>query len=205
MSAETDPVPGRQNVAMERTDEPLGGLIARVAGGDESALAMLYDRTCAQVHGLVTRILKDETGADEVTADVYRQIWRRSARFEPERGRPLAWLLMVARSRAIDRLRAGATERARTEPLPAALTVPCGAPTPEESCAIDDRRRIVQGALARLAPEQRQAIELAYFGGLSQSEIAARLEEPLGTIKTRIRTGMMRLRDALGATGRAVL
>ena len=205
MSAENDSVPGRQHVAMERTDDPLAGLIARAAGGDGAALATLYDRTSAQVHGLVTRILKDETGAEEVTADVYRQIWRRSVRFDAERGRPLAWLLMVARSRAIDRLRTGASERARTEPLRVDLSVPCGAPTPEESCAIDDRRRIVQGALARLAPEQRQAIELAYFGGLSQSEIAVRLEEPLGTIKTRIRTGMMRLRDALGATGRAAL
>lgn len=206
MSQEKDRLAGRQNLAaVDGGEEPLSALIARTANADARALAALYDGTAAHVHGVAMRILQDDGAAEEVTIDVYRQVWREAGRYDPERGRPLAWLLMLARSRAIDRRRSAALERARTESLADGMPLPCGAPTPEESCALDERRRVVQGALARLAAEQRQVIELAYFGGLSQSEIATHLGEPLGTVKTRIRIGMVRLRDALGSAGRAVL
>ncbi len=197
---------GRHNLAaVDSGEDPLSALIARTASADGHALAALYDGTASYVHGIAMRILKDERDAEEVTVDVYRQVWHQAARYDPDRGRPLAWLLMLARSRAIDRMRSAAAERARVEPLDDATPVASTAPTPEESTALAERRRVVQGALTRLAAEQRQVIELAYFGGLSQSEIAAKLGEPLGTVKTRIRIGMMRLRDALGSAGRALL
>ena len=197
---------GRHNLApAEPGEDPLSALIARAASADGRALEALYDGTASHVHGIAMRILKDERDAEEVTVDVYRQVWHQAARYDPERGRPLAWLLMLARSRAIERMRSTANTRARTEPLTEAAPLVSTAPTPEEAAALAERRRVVQGALARLAAEQRQVIELAYFGGLSQSEIAAKLGEPLGTVKTRTRIGMMRLRDALGSTGRTVL
>jgi RNA polymerase sigma-70 factor (ECF subfamily) len=182
-----------------------GLLIERTAAGEERALAALYDGTAAQVNGLALRILGDAGAAEEVTLDVYLQVWRQAVRYDPSRGRPLAWLLMLARSRAIDRLRAGATERAQASPFAEALPLPSAAALPEERSAAGERGRIVREAVARLPDDQRQAIELAYFVGLSQSEIAETLDTPLGTVKTRIRLAMVRLRETLGATGRDLL
>jgi RNA polymerase sigma-70 factor (ECF subfamily) len=188
---------------------PLGegfeGLIERTARGDASALAMLYDATAAMVNGLALRILRDPGIAEEVTLDVYLQVWRQAARYDASRGAPLAWLLTLARSRAIDRRRAGTGARRESEPLATALAIPSPGPGPEESSSAAERRRLVHGALAGLAHDQRKTIELAYFGGLSHSEIAATLGEPLGTVKTRIRLGMMRLRETLGGTLQEVL
>jgi RNA polymerase sigma-70 factor (ECF subfamily) len=173
-------------------------LIEGTAGGDAAALAALYDATAALVNGLALRILGDPGAAEEVTLDVYLQVWRQAARYDPARGAPAAWLLTLARSRAIDRRRAGAGQRRETEPVALAMADP--GPGPEEGTAAGERRRLVRGALAGLGPEQRKTIELAYFGGLSHTEIAATLGEPLGTVKTRIRLGMMRLREALRGT-----
>ncbi len=182
--------------------EDLGDLISRTARGEESALAALYDLTAAQVNGLALRILNDRGAAEEVTGDVYLQVWRQAAHYDADRGTPLAWLLTITRSRAIDRLRSGATQRAHTAPLRAAIALPSAAPGPEDESHLSQRRRFVQQALVQLPAEQRRAIELAYFGGQSHSEIAATLGEPLGTVKTRVRLGMRRLRDALGAAGK---
>jgi RNA polymerase sigma-70 factor (ECF subfamily) len=177
-----------------------GGLIEQTARGDASALAALYDGTSALVNGLALRILQDPGAAEEVTHDVYLQVWRQASRYDAARGAPLAWLLTLARSRAIDRHRAGAGQRRESEPLAAAVAFAAPGPCPEESSAAAERARLVRGALADLAADQRKTIELAYFGGLSHAEIAATLGEPLGTVKTRIRLGMMRLREALGGT-----
>jgi len=167
MSAEKERLTGATNLAAVETGEvPLSTLIARTADADESALAALYDATAAHVHGVAMRILQDESAAEEVTVDVYRQVWHQAARYDPARGRPLAWLLVITRSRALDRRRSVAAERSRTEPLAdGAATIPSAALTPEESCGLAERRRLVQHGLARLAAEQRQVIELAYFGG----------------------------------------
>jgi RNA polymerase sigma-70 factor (ECF subfamily) len=183
-------------------DEDLGGLIALCRSGDQSALARLYDRTSAQVNGLAERILGEPGAAEEVTIDVYLQVWRSAGSYDPARGTPLAWLLTVARSRAIDRLRALGGHRRSSDPLESARAVASGQPGPEEDSAVAQRRRLVQAALTRLGPSQRQAIELAFFAGLSHSEIAAELGEPLGTVKTRVRLGMIRLRELLGLAGR---
>ena len=174
-----------------------GTLIERAARGEEAALAGLYDGTVAVVHGLVLRILRDPALAEEVTGDVYLQVWHQAVRYDPTRGAPLSWLLTVARSRAIDRLRSARAEAERAAPLRDALDVASEDAGPEESSSLQERRRLVRAALATLAPEQRAALELAYFGGLSHSEIARRLGEPLGTVKTRIRLAMTKVRQLL--------
>ena len=186
-------------------DEGWAALIARTAACDAEALAALYDGTAHLVHGLALRIVGDVGAAEEVTADVYLQVWRQAARYDPARGAPLAWLLTLARSRAIDRRRSAVGGVVAREQLATAVEIASGAPGPEEVSAVAERRRTVRGALARLVPEQRQALELAYFGGLSHGEIAAALDEPLGTVKTRIRLGMIRLRETLARTGKDLL
>lgn len=193
---------GQNLAAVHPQKDDLGTLIGRAARGDESALASLYDSTAALVNGLALRILRDRGAAEEVTGDVYLQVWRQAVRYDESRGSALSWLLTLARTRAIDRLRSGANQRARTEPLRAAFAIPSTAPDPEEHSHLSQRRRIVQQVLAQLPAEQRRAIELGYFGGLSHSEIAASLGEPLGTVKTRIRLGMLRLREGLAAAGK---
>jgi RNA polymerase sigma-70 factor (ECF subfamily) len=177
-----------------------GVLIAGAANGEEDALAALYDATAALVHGLVLRILGDRAAAEEVTADVYLQVWRQAARYDPARGTPISWLLMLGRSRAIDRLRATAGQPRDVQPLQVAEAMPSAAAGPDHDAELAQRRTILLAALARLVPEQREPIELAYYSGLSHAEIAALLGVPLGTVKTRIRLGMTRLRDALAGS-----
>ena len=178
-------------------DEALAALIRRAADKDEGALGTLYDQTNPQVYGLAFRILGDPMIAEEVTLDVYMQVWRQASHFDHSRGKPFVWLTMLTRSRAIDRLRTCQTEWGRREPLETIEAK--GSPTgdPEALVVQSEQRQLVEKALSTLGPEQREAIEMAYFGGLSQSEIATRLHEPLGTIKTRIRLGMVKLRNVL--------
>lgn len=172
-------------------------LIALTAQGSQSALSRLYDRSSPRVYGLVLGILDDRSAAEEVTIDVYMQVWRTASRFDPSRGSASGWLLMIARSRAIDRLRAGQIERTRRE-LPEYLDRALDAGDDPEICSLrSEQARLVREALAQLSPEQRESILLAYFSGMSHSEIAARNSLPVGTVKTRIRLGMQRLRDLL--------
>ncbi len=186
-----------QLAALRARDQHLVSLIGRAAQGDEMALRVLYDETSSLVYSLVMRILRDQFAAEEVTIDVYAQAYRQAPSYDPGRGAPSAWLLMMARSRALDRLRAESRRRNREQPLETAAAIPSTAVDPEAWSAAADQRRAVQAALAVLTPEQRQAIEMAYYSGLSHSEIAARLGQPLGTVKTRIRTGMILLREQL--------
>lgn len=179
-------------------DVELGLLISSVAAGNQSALAELYDRSSRVAFGLIVRVLGDAAMAEEVTLDVYTQVWRQAKAYDSSRGTPLAWLLTIARTRAIDRLRSGKQERQRSEPLESADTVKAAAGDPEESSVLSEQQRIVQGALAALSADQREVIELAYFQGLSQSEIATTLGQPLGTVKTRTRLGLIKLRETLG-------
>jgi len=178
-------------------EQEWGKLIAQTAQGDQGALAALYDRTSPQVFGLVLKILDNREAAEEVTLDVYTQVWRQAHTYDEIRGTPGGWLMTLARTRAIDRFRAGAAERGRIESLDAVEFFASDGETPEQDLAGQERRRYVQQALKMLTAEQRQAISLAYFYGLSQSEIADKLQLPLGTIKTRMRLGMIKLREAL--------
>jgi len=183
--------------ATNRTQPQWSALVHRVAGGDETALAQLYDETSQLVCGLALRILGNRDAAEDVVIEVYAQAWRDAKSYEVGRGSPMSWLLTMTRSRAIDVLRARRRDQA-TDPIESAAHVHADAPTPEDATADAERHRFVRGALIRLAIEQREAIELAYFAGLSHSEIAMRLGQPLGTVKTRIRLGMTRLRELLG-------
>jgi len=193
----SDVQPAGSVTAPEVRAQALLVLIQRMARGDQAALTALYDETCSMVYGLAVRILRDESVAEDVTIDVYMQAFRQAPSYDAGRGSPLAWLLTLARSRAIDRLRADAKWRSSKAPLDTVESVPTTLADPEESTLTSESQRVVRGALAVLTPQQRRAIELAYFDGMSQSEIAEVLGQPLGTVKTRIRTGMLALRDAL--------
>ncbi|HEX8723651.1 MAG TPA: sigma-70 family RNA polymerase sigma factor [Pyrinomonadaceae bacterium] len=179
-------------------------MIREIAGGDGQALAALYDATSRTVYGLLLRILSDPSAAEEVLLDVYSQVWRRAGSYSPERGKPLAWLTTIARSRAIDRVRRGRQEQQLTAPLDEAARAAEGESV-EEGVRAGEVRAVLRAALERLAPEQREVIELAYYGGMSHSEIAAARGLPLGTVKTRTRLGMMRLREMLKPAWEGIL
>jgi RNA polymerase sigma-70 factor (ECF subfamily) len=172
-------------------------LMTAIAAGDASALSVLYDRHAAAVMGVGMRILRDRAEADELTGDVFIELWNRADRFDPSRGHPLAYVLALARSRAIDRLRSR-TRRDRVFVAPGEHdgTAP-GDPFNDSSNA--QMRSLLDRALSGLHPGQRHALELAYFDGMSHSEVAEATGEPLGTVKTRIRQGILRLREALAA------
>lgn len=174
----------------------LKSLVARMAAGDEAALATLFDATHALVFGLAVQIVRDAGAAEEAALDAYAQAFRDAKRFDPARGAVMAWLLNLARSRAIDRLRqAGGAVRRREQPLDqAAGRAALDAPPSEAAWASERRERILR-ALGGLPPEQREAVHCAFFLGMSHTEVAAYLNAPLGTVKTRIRTGLDRLRQ----------
>jgi RNA polymerase sigma-70 factor (ECF subfamily) len=178
-------------------DQDWVSLIKSVASGDQSALSTLYDTTSRLVFGLVVRIVSDRETAEEVLLDVFTQVWRQASSYDTKRGAPLAWLMTIARSRAIDRLRSGKHDQQNKEPLDSIGEVSATGATPEETTVNSERQRLVRAALDTLSPEQREVIELAYYSGLSHSEIALKLGQPLGTVKTRTRLGMIKLRDTL--------
>ncbi|HYP54038.1 MAG TPA: sigma-70 family RNA polymerase sigma factor [Pyrinomonadaceae bacterium] len=183
-----------QHTAALRNDQAT--LIRSVASGDQHALAALYDSTSRLVYGLVLRILGDAGAAEEVLLDVYTQVWRQANQYSERRGSPLAWLTTIARSRAIDRLRAGRQDEQRERPLDLSVQT-ATTENLEEAMARREVQTKVRAALDALPPEQREVIELAYYSGMSHSEIAARTGHPLGTVKTRTRLGMSRLRQLL--------
>jgi RNA polymerase sigma-70 factor (ECF subfamily) len=172
-------------------------LIGRVAAGDQEALGRLYDMTNRRVFGLVLRILGDPTAAEEVVLDVYLQVHRQADRYDPARGAAFAWLFTIARSRAIDAMRRSRLALRRTAPLESLREREGDEAAPDEAAALAETRGAVLAALATLPPEQRAVVELAYYGGLSHSEIAEALAVPLGTVKTRTRLALTRLRAAL--------
>ena len=187
----------QDSIELRARDQDLASLIRKVADGDQSGLTALYDSTSRLIFGLILRIVNDRATAEEVLLDVYTQIWRQALNYDTTRGAPLAWMMTIARSRAIDRLRSGKHDLQGKEPLDSIGEVSSSAINPEEATVNSERRRIVRSALETLSVEQREVIELAYFSGLSHSEIALRLGQPLGTVKTRTRLGMMKLRDLL--------
>jgi len=174
-------------------------LLKAIAARDEAALAQLYDRYDRILFGLLMRILNNREEAEDVLQETFIQVWRKAADFDETRGRPFTWLVTLARSRAIDRLRtlasrervAEARAREVSEEISDAAT----------DALKSEQRGLVSDALAKLPDEQKRPIMLAYFDGLTQSEIATRLGAPLGTVKTRMRTGMIRLRELLAGQG----
>jgi len=178
-------------------DQDWAALIGRVAEGDQSALTTLYDATSRLVFGLILRVVVDRSTAEEVLLDVYTQVWRQASTYDIKRGAPLAWLMTIARTRSIDRLRSGKHEHQNRESLDAIGEITSSTASPEADSVTAERRQLVRAALDTLSAEQREVIELAYYAGLSHSEIALKLGQPLGTVKTRTRLGMMKLRDML--------
>lgn len=177
-------------------------LLGSAAGGDERAIASLYDRYGGVLYAVAYRIVGQRADAEEVVIEAFAQVWRDAARFDSTRGSVAGWLTMIARSRALDLVRAR-TRRERITASAAAerpgVSPGMSARRPDALGALTDseRRSRIREALDALSPPQRQAIELAYFEGLSQSEIAERLQQPLGTVKTRVRLGMQKLRECL--------
>ena len=173
-------------------------LLTSIVKGDQQAFSQLYDHSSTLLYTLAFRILGNRDEADELLQDVYLEVWRKVARYDVGRGTPIAWLITLTRSRAIDRLRARSTRgQQATSQLEAAARVADLGPSPFETQADQELRMAVGTAMTSLPPAQQQAIELAYYEGLSHNEIAARLNQPLGTVKTRIKLGMSKLRESL--------
>lgn len=178
-------------------------LIARIAKGDREAFSRFYDAFASTAFSLIRRVLRDHHPAEEVLQEVFWQVWQDAGQFDARRGSPIAWLLMRAKARAIDRLRS-IRRRERTFVMPVNEAVVARRDSEADNPAvIAEDRGVVHGALERLPEPQRRVVELAFFEGLTQTEIAARLGEPLGTIKTRARLGLERLRAVLGTEERA--
>lgn len=187
---ETKPVPWND----------IGGLLERVAAGEPDSFAELYDETSPYVFGILVRMLASRETAEEVAQEVYLQVWRTAGSFDPARGSGWTWLAMMTRSRALDRIRADRSYgRAldRLEEAPGLAVDPHPALDPGRETTLRELGARVRTALEGLPSEQARALRLAFFGGLSHREIAERTGAPLGTVKTRIRTALSKLRDAL--------
>ena len=175
----------------------LAELLKACSLGDEAAFARLYDATAARLFGLVLRTVRDRAQAEEVTQDAYLDIWRNSARFDPDRGSPISWLMTIGHRKAVDRVRSAEAARRRDTAYEAReQDAPFDQTVDEAHRNLDAQR--VRRALDTLTESQRGALELAYFGGYTHREVAVMLDLPLGTAKTRIRDGLIRLRDTLG-------
>jgi RNA polymerase sigma-70 factor, ECF subfamily len=172
-------------------------LIQKIAKQDREAFGQLYDRCSSLVFSLVMRMVKVRSDAEDLLQEVFIQVWRQAANYSPERGTPEAWIINIARSRAIDKIRS----IRRMEKSFVLTDDPARAESSENleaSAAASETRVTMSSALANLPDAQRKVLELAYFDGLTQTEIAERLAEPLGTVKTRIRSGLQRLREIVG-------
>jgi RNA polymerase sigma-70 factor (ECF subfamily) len=172
-------------------------LLQRVATGDREAFAQLYDRTAPRVFGLVKRLLRDHSQSEEVTQEVFLEIWQTATRYETSKGGAIAWMLTMTHRRAVDRVRASQASRNRDTRI-GIRDFPTDFDSVAENVEVRIESERVKEAMMRLTELQRQAVQLAYFGGYSHSEVAAMLSVPIGTVKTRLRDGMIRLRDELG-------
>lgn len=199
--------PPRTYAIQQSAEAPAdAALLQRMAQGDEQSLGVLYDRWQGAVRALALRIVGDGAEAEDVVEDVFWQAWRQADRFDAARGSVATWVLTLARSRALDRLRT--IKRMRVDAsldddeatLPQAVLATAD-PSPLDAAEQDERARLVSVALGALQPAQRQCLELAYFGGLSQSEIADMTKTPLGTVKTRMRLALRKLKDTLAPLG----
>jgi RNA polymerase sigma-70 factor, ECF subfamily len=177
-------------------------LVRGMAAGEALALHALYERTHRLVFTLALRITRDREAAEELTVDTFYDVWRRASAYDPEGGTVLGWIMNQARSRAIDRVRYENRQK-RSRPATAdVVTEPAGDDL-EEACKLTQQAALLRDALGVLTADERRAIESAFFAELSHAEVAARLNEPLGTIKTRIRSGLAKLRQVLGVPAKS--
>jgi RNA polymerase sigma-70 factor (ECF subfamily) len=184
----------RRTTELLRSSEILAGLLSQIARNNEGAMAELYDHTRHIVYGLVLRIVREQSAAEDTTQEVYMQIWRKAVAFDPERGSALSWIVTISRSRALDKLRSSRALLRHDNSSDELDFLHSPDPDPEHGSWVSERARLVRRSLSQLPPDQRRVIEMAFFDGLTQSEIASQTDLPLGTIKTRIRSGMRRLR-----------
>jgi RNA polymerase sigma-70 factor (ECF subfamily) len=178
-------------------DGSIEALLAKASAGDRAAFADLYDLTASRVLGLSTRVLVDHAQAEEVMQDVFLEIWQTAQRYDPQRGRGITWILTMTHRRSVDRVRASQSARDR-DARAGIQALADTAPSIEEEVAAEIEHARMTKALDHLSDPQREAVELAYFGGLTQSEIAQKLDVPVGTVKTRTRAAMAKLRGILG-------
>ena len=191
-----EPVGGLSAVPTSPADR-LSELLRLAARGDQEAFAELYDATSARVFGLAVRVVRDPAQAEEVVQEAFLEVWRTSSRFDPDRGSALSWLMTICHRKAVDRVRsAEAATRRDTTYQHQNQTIDHDATADAAQASMEAKR--VRGALAGLTPVQREAIELAYFGGYTHTEVAGILDLPVGTAKTRIRDGLIRMRDKMG-------
>jgi RNA polymerase sigma-70 factor (ECF subfamily) len=177
------------------------GLVRRLSGGSEAALEELYRVFEEPVYGLALRILRDEKSAEEATVEVFHRVWRRASTFDPERGMVLSWVMTITRSVALEVLRSRRREANGRLPIEDARELALDAPGPVTTAANGETAVKVDAALRALPREQERALRAAFFGGLSYSEVAEVLGQPIGTVKTRIRAGLAALRRALPPEG----
>jgi RNA polymerase sigma-70 factor (ECF subfamily) len=178
------------------TDPNIASLIGKISRKEAAAMTALYDATSRFLFGLASHILQDPAGAEEILLDVYTQVWKQASSYDPKRSTPLTWMTAITRTRAIDRLRSG-KHGWKPEFEETAGTVKPPAKVEKETPVGSEYQKLVWTAIGKLPPEQRSVIELAYYSGLSQSEIAAQLRQPLGAIRTRARLGLLKLGDLL--------
>lgn len=183
----------------ETIEESQARLLHRIAEQDQQALAALYDQLAGVLFSTTVRILSDPAEAEEVIQDVFVQIWQKASLFDRALGTPLHWTLSITRNRAIDRLRSRQRRSRVTEALENTAVIETALASPNPALMSEDELLAIRAAVKELGADERQAIELAFFTGLSHGEIAEQLEQPLGTIKARIRRGMLKLRDRLEA------
>ena len=177
------------------------GLVESIARGDEGALHSLYERTHRIVFTLIVRITNNPQTAEELTLDVFYEVWRRASTYDVAGGSVVGWIMNQARSRAIDRLRFEQRKKRVNQNADIGFS-PATECSPQEALDLKQRAQLVREALTVLKPEERQAIETAYFSGLTYHEVAEQLGQPLGTVKTRIRSGLGKLRQVLAQTGK---
>lgn len=195
------PVPGGAPDPGAPPGPDLADLLRRSSRGDQSAFAALYDAVSPKIYGLSLRIVRDPAQAEEVAQEVFLDIWRTSSRYSPDRGSALAWMLTITHRRAVDRVRA-AEAATRRDIAYERRNQPVSHDSTSEAAQASLEARRVRGALGTLTEVQREAVELAYLGGYTHTEVASMLELPVGTAKTRIRDGLIRLRDTMGVGAR---
>ncbi len=191
-------VPSAGVAAVSRPSSEL--LLARVARGDRHAYAALYDRVGGQVYGSIRRVLRDPSQSEEVSQEVLLEVWRNASRFDASRGSANAWILTMAHRRAVDRVRSEQASRNRDDRAGVRESATAPFDTVAEEVEVRLEHEQVRSALDDLTTLQREAVELAYYGGYTYREVAELLGAPLGTVKTRLRDGLIRLRDTLGVT-----
>lgn len=189
-------VPGDADGTAHATEDEL---LVRCSRGDQDAFSALYDRVAGQVYGLVRKVVRDPAQSEEVTQEVLTEVWRKAARFDPERGKATTWILTMAHRRAVDRVRSEQAHRDRNERVGHRDRDRSFDSVAEKVQTRFEHER-VREALDELTDLQREAVELAYYKGMTYREVSELLDTPLGTIKTRMRDGLIRLRDAMGVT-----